>query len=74
MDLGTKLQQHLGHYRETIIRSGSKKFDEADLTENVDDVMVRMMEIVFEQENIKSWNELIEEAIRDCEVKESISS
>lgn len=32
--------------------------------------MVRMMEIVFEQETIGSWDALIEEAIRDCELKE----
>jgi D-mannonate dehydratase len=71
MTLGEKVEKHLGHWRDIIINDATTFFDEEDLKGKIDDVMVRMMEIVFEQQgDVGDWTDLVEEACRDCEVSE----
>lgn len=67
---GQRVDEDLAHYREMVIREGSKVFDERDLRENIEPVIFRMIQILFETERLENWAELIEEAARDCEVKE----
>lgn len=70
MTLGEKVDKYLGHWRGIIISDAQPLFEDEDLVDCVDDVMVRMIEIAFEQGGFDNWTDLIEEACRDCEVKE----
>lgn len=71
MTLGEKVDKYLGHWRDIIMTDVTDLFDEQDLTDKIDDVIVRMVEITFEQQgDVGNWCDLVEEACRDCEVKE----
>lgn len=70
MTLGEKVDKYLGHWREIIVSDAEKLFDSEDLASKIDDVMVRMVEITFEQGRVENWSDLVEEACRDCEVEE----
>lgn len=71
LTLGEKIERDIRHYRKTVVDSAPRIFDKQDLENNIDDVMARMVEIMFEQINGGEWKGLIEEAARDCEVKEN---
>ncbi|QBL97955.1 hypothetical protein EauM23_00062 [Exiguobacterium phage vB_EauM-23] len=71
MNLGDKVEKYLGHWRDIIINDATLLFDEEDLKDKIDDVLVRMIEITFEQQgDVGDWSDLVEEACRDSEVKE----
>lgn len=71
MTLGEKVDKYLGHWRDIIITDALPLFDSEDLNEKIDDIIVRMIEITFEQQgDIGDWPDLVEEACRDSEVKE----
>lgn len=71
LTLGEKVDKYLGHWRDIIITDASLLFDEEELNEKIDDIIVRMIEITFEQQgDIGDWSDLVEEACRDSEVKE----
>lgn len=68
--LGDKFEASLGHYRSIVIEHARGYFDDMELEALIDDIIVRMVEIAFERGEFDSWTDLIEEACRDCEVRE----
>lgn len=68
--LGNKFEASLGHYRSIVIEHARGYFDDMELEALIDDIIVRMIEIAFERGEFDSWTDLIEEACRDCEVRE----
>ena len=68
--LGDKVEASIGHYRSIVIEHARGYFDDMELEALIDDIIVRMIEIAFERGEFDSWTDLIEEACRDCEVRE----